>query len=90
MTLRVNRPEATGIPESIFCAMEDLNTQHPEKWKEGWVASLRDEQANDEWVLKLLCQDGRCERATLYGRAGEHNSRSVCASLMELRSKWNK
>jgi hypothetical protein len=89
MALRVNRPQATGIPESIFCAMEDLNKQHPNEWKEGWVASLLDGPANDEWALKLLCQDGCWERAALYGQANQHNSRSVCASLVGLRSRWN-
>ena len=87
MALRVNRPQATGIPESVSCEMEDLNKQHPNIWEEGWVASLLDGPANDEWVLKLLCQDGRCESATLYAQANQHNSRSVCESLIRLRNK---
>ncbi len=89
MALRIDRPRATGIPESVFCEMEDLNKQHPSMWEEGWVASLLDDQANDEWALMLLYQDGSRERATLHGQENQHNGASVCASLMRLRSKWN-
>jgi hypothetical protein len=88
--LRVNRPQATGISESVFCAMEDLNEQHLSKWEGGWMASLMDGPANDEWALKLLYQDGGYERDTLCGQANQHNIGSVCATLMELRSGWDK
>ncbi len=90
MALRVDRPQVTGIPESIFLAMEDLNNL-PNEWEESWLASLKDDQANDEWLLRLLDQDGRRESATLYGHhANQDKIESVCASLMGLRRKWGK
>ncbi len=90
MALRVNRPMSTGIPDPVFYAIEDLNRQFPTKWERGWAASLLDDQGNDDWVLKLLHEDGKTASCILNGRLNQHNSALICASLIEMRDMWNK
>jgi len=86
MALRVNVPSTSSIPESIFRSIIDLNSQLPSKWVNEWLASLIDDQSNDIWKLKLTSEDGasRCEILS----AAQQNSRTVCASVLELRDKW--
>jgi len=87
MTLRVNSSSSSGIPDSIFRAVTDLNSQHPDEWQDEWLASLLDSQLNDNWELKLTSKDGISQRRILL--AERQNSGAVCASLLELRDLWN-
>ncbi len=86
MALRINRPQSSSIPESVFHAMEDLNEAHSELWVEGFRVNLLDSQANDNWKLTLQGPDGRKEHSILY--ADGHNGMAVCLDLLRLRDRW--
>jgi hypothetical protein len=86
MALHVNSSSASSIPNNVIGAMTILNSQFPDKWQQGWLASLIDAQHNDEWELKLTSKDGISQRRILI--AERQSSGAVCASLLELRNTW--
>jgi hypothetical protein len=87
MALRVNIPSTSGIPDSIFQAMTDLNSKYPDRWQDEWSASLLDPQHNDDWELKLTSEAGISQHRILSDK--QQTSESVCTSLLELRDLWN-
>ena len=89
MALRVNSSPASGVPDEIIRAIASCNSQFPERWERDWLASLIASQQLDDWELKLTSEDGITRRGTLSGIANQHNSTSVCTSLLALRDTWN-
>jgi len=87
MTLRVNIPLTSSIPDNIFQAMNDLNSQYPDRWQDEWSASLLDSQHNDDWKLKLTSKDGISQLRILSDK--RRTSEAVCISLLELRDLWS-
>jgi len=88
MALRVNVSQASGVPDDTIRAIVDLNLQYPEKWQGGWVTSLIASQENDDLEQKLTSEDGVSRCHILSGAAVQHDSKSVCASLLALRDAW--
>ena len=86
MALRVNSLSTSSIPDNIFRAMTDLNSEYPHKWQDEWSVSLLDSQQNDDWELKLIRKDGTLQSRILSDK--QQTGETVCASLLELRGLW--